>query len=168
MYGSVMRIMISKDQQFIFRVAGIFLRDQSILLHRAEHDSVWALPGGGCDFFEDTKSTLIREALEELNANVEVTSLAFAVENFFEMNSIKAHEVGFYYFSRFVGDSERFYKVDDFEGVEDKMEGVAKQRLFFKWIPFEDLSEYNIKPNFLKENLHRLEQNTVHVINRDQ
>jgi 8-oxo-dGTP pyrophosphatase MutT (NUDIX family) len=163
-----MKIMVSKDQQFIFRVAGIFLRDNAVLLHRAEQDDVWALPGSGCDFFEDTKSTLIREASEELNADIEVTTLAFAVENFFERNRIKAHEVGFYYFCRFFGDSERFYKIDNFEGVEDKVEGFSKQRLFFKWIPFEQLLEYNIKPNFLKEHLHKLKQNSVHIINRDQ
>lgn len=162
-----MRIMISKDQQFIFRVAGIFLRNQSVLLHRAEHDDVWALPGGGCDFFEDTKSTLVREALEELNADITVNSLAFTVENFFEINSIKAHEVGFYYLSEFVGNSKHFYEVDDFEGVEDKMEGTSKQCLFFKWIPFDSLAEYKIKPNFLIKKLRKLEPNTEHVINRD-
>jgi ADP-ribose pyrophosphatase YjhB (NUDIX family) len=139
-----MRIMISEDKQFIFRVAGIFLRDQSVLLHRAEDDVVWALPGGGCDFHEDTKSTLVREMLEELNAEVEVISLAFTVENFFEVNSIKAHEIGFYYLARFLGQSEKFYKCDTFEGIEDRMEGVKKHRLYFKWIPFKSLSEYDI------------------------
>lgn len=156
-----MRINISERQQFILRVAGIFARNNSILLHRAENDDIWALPGGACEFHEDTESALAREIKEELGATIEAKHLAFAVENFFEWNDRMAHEVGFYHVA------DEFYETDEFEGVEDKMEGVERHRLFFKWIPIQSLSKYKIKPEFLKSKLESLSQQTLHIINRD-
>jgi ADP-ribose pyrophosphatase YjhB (NUDIX family) len=163
-----MRINISKNQQFILRSAGIFFRDNSVLLHRAEGDDIWALPGGACEFHEDTREALIRESLEELNASIKVKSLGFTVENFFDWNGQKAHEIGFYYYAEFKGDSARFYEMDEFVGIEEKMEGVARHRLYFKWVPLPMLSEVKIKPEFLKEKLIDSEQAPLHVINRDR
>jgi ADP-ribose pyrophosphatase YjhB (NUDIX family) len=162
-----MRINISDREQFILRVAGLFMRQDSILLHRAENDDFWALPGGACEFLEDTKSALEREAKEELSAAIQVNSLAFTVENFFEYNNRKVHEVGFYYRADFRGESLRFYDVDEFEGIEDKMEDAQKHRLYFKWIPVHSLSNFPIKPEFLKDRIQNLEQISAHIVHRD-
>lgn len=162
-----MRINVSEKEKFVLRVAGIFMRDNSVLLHRAEHEDIWALPGGGCEFFEDTKSALIREAEEELNATIEVQSLAFTVENFFEWYGAKAHEIGFYYLAKFTGESTRFYNQNEFTGIEQKMEGFEKFRLFFRWFPIEHLQDHNIKPDFLKVRLQSISTDISHIIHRD-
>jgi hypothetical protein len=56
-----MRIDVTPTDKLVIRTAGIFVRNQQVLLHRAEHEDIWALPGGGCEFFEDTKEALTRE-----------------------------------------------------------------------------------------------------------
>lgn len=161
-----MRIKVSEKQKFVLRVAGIFLKDDHVLLHRAEHEDIWALPGGGCDFFEDTKTALIREAAEELSAQIDVTSLAFVVENFFEWSGDKAHEIGLYYLAEFKGPSVQFYEKDEFTGIEDKMEGLNKFRLLFKWFPFDSLNDLNLKPDFLKEKLPIIKKEISHIVQR--
>lgn len=163
-----MRIKVSENQKFVLRVAGIFLRDNRVLLHRAEHEDIWALPGGGCDFFEDTKAALIREADEELSAQIDVISLAFVVEIFFEWSGDKAHEIGLYYLAEFKGPSVQFYEEDEFTGIEDKMEGMNKFRLLFKWFDFNSLTELNLKPNFLKEKIPTLKKEISHVVQRNE
>ncbi len=104
-----MRIDVAPKDKFVLRTAGIFLRDESVLLHRAEHEDIWALPGGGCEFFEDTKEALVREMNEELNASIQVNQLAFSVENFFQWNGKRAHEIGFYYLTEFIEAASHFY-----------------------------------------------------------
>lgn len=162
-----MRIDISSTEKFVLRTAGIFLRDDFVLLHRAEHEDIWALPGGACDFFEDTKTALIRELNEELGASIQVNSLTFSVENFFEWNGKKAHEIGFYYSAEFTGSAVRFYEQNEFVGIEEKMEGFDKFHLFFKWFPLSSLSKENIKPDFLKTRLSKLRREAVHIVHRD-
>ncbi len=161
------RIKISEKQKFVLRVAGIFLRDGHVLLHRAEHEDIWALPGGGCDFSEDTKAALIREAEEELSAAIEVKSLAFVVENFFEWSGDEAHEIGFYYLAEFKGSSLQFYDKSEFTGVETKMEGFDKFRLFFKWFPVDSLGSLNLKPDFLKTEIPTVGESVRHIVQRN-
>lgn len=162
-----MRIKVSEKEKFILRVAGIFLHENSVLLHRAEGDDIWALPGGGCEYFEDTQSALIREMQEELDADVQVGALAFSVENFFLWNGDKAHEIGFYYHANFTEKNLQFYKQDEFLGVEKHFEGFDSLRLYFKWFPLDQLDSKNVKPNFLKERLKSMQENPMHILNRD-
>jgi len=162
-----MRIKISENQKFALRVAGIFMRGNSVLLHRADFEDLWALPGGGCDYFEETQAALKREMLEELNANIDVQSLAFTVENFFNYSQSNYHEIGFYYFTKFVGDSVPLYEADEFTGIEEKLEGRSEFRLLFKWVPVDEINSYNLKPSFLKTKLLNLKQTTTHIVHRD-
>jgi len=75
-----MRIDVAPGERFVLRTAGIFLKNDRVLLHRAEHEDVWALPGGGCEFSEDTQAALVREVEEELGATIRVKSLAFTIK----------------------------------------------------------------------------------------
>lgn len=162
-----MRIKISENQKFALRVAGVFMRGNSVLLHRADFEDLWALPGGGCNYFEETQAALKREMLEELNANIEVQSLAFTVENFFNYSQSNYHEIGFYYFAKFIGESEHFNEVDEFTGVEEQLEGRSNFKLLFKWVPVDQVGKYNLKPSFLKDRLMSVTQQTSHVVHRD-
>ena len=89
--------------RFNYRVAGVALHEGAVLLHRAGHETFWTLPGGRCELLERSSDALRREMIEELGAEVEVDRLLWVVENFFEYNAMKGHEIGFYFLMRFIG-----------------------------------------------------------------
>lgn len=162
-----MKIKISEKEKFILRVAGIFIRENSVLLHRADFEDLWALPGGGCEYFEVTEEALKREMLEELTAEIEIQSLAFTVENFFHYSQSKIHEIGFYYFAQFAGKSLHFNNVQEFIGIEKILSNQTQYQLHFKWVPLDQLAKYNLKPSFLREKLMNLKSQTTHIVHRD-
>lgn len=50
-----MRIAVPDKGKFILRVAGVFIHEDKVHFHRADHEDIWALPGGGCEFFNKQK-----------------------------------------------------------------------------------------------------------------
>ena len=65
------------------RVAGLFLKDDSILLVRHEKNgkSYWLLPGGGVEFGETLEEALIREFKEEVGLTIEVGNLVLVQDS---------------------------------------------------------------------------------------
>ena len=61
--------------RFNYRVVGIAINDGRVLLHRAETDDFWALPGGRAELMEPASVTLQREMQEELGIEVQVLRL---------------------------------------------------------------------------------------------
>ncbi len=161
-----MRIKVAEGKKFVLRVAGIFLHDGKVLLHRAEHEDIWALPGGGCEFLEGSAAALVRELNEELGATITVDALAFTAENFFKWGEDQVHEVGLYYYSRFWGESRTFYERPNFDGIEKNMEGFSDFHLHFKWFNISDIPTINIKPEFLKLKIQADSAQFSHVVNR--
>lgn len=70
------------NKRFNFRIAGVSIHNNKILLHRTEKDSFWTLPGGRNEFNEFSKDTLLREMKEEIGENVEIERLLW-VRNFY-------------------------------------------------------------------------------------
>ena len=62
------------DIRFNYRVVGIVFNKTHVLLHRAEEDNFWALPGGRVELLEPSKDALKREMQEELGVEVRVES----------------------------------------------------------------------------------------------
>ena len=77
--------MISFDfgsHEFQVRAAAIFIWRGSVLLHRLENDSFWALPGGRVEPGENAAETVVREMQEELEEDVVCGPLTYVVETF--------------------------------------------------------------------------------------
>ena len=72
------------SHRFHARAAAIFIWQDSVLLHRLEEDSYWALPGGRVEPGEAATKTVVRELREELGEDVVCGPLNYLVENFFE------------------------------------------------------------------------------------
>lgn len=53
--------------KFNFRVAGVAIHNNKILIHMYEGFDFWALPGGRAELQETTIETIKREMKEELN-----------------------------------------------------------------------------------------------------
>jgi ADP-ribose pyrophosphatase YjhB (NUDIX family) len=61
--------MTRNNARFGMRVAGVAIHERHVLLHRAEHDDFWALPGGRVEMLEPADVSLKREMKEEMDAN---------------------------------------------------------------------------------------------------
>ncbi|TWT16033.1 NUDIX hydrolase [Planomicrobium sp. CPCC 101079] len=145
-----------EDTVFNYRVAGIWIEKDHVLLHKQANDSHWALPGGRARVLEDSKSCLMREMAEELDVEVEVTQLLWAVENFFTYAGKKFHEIGFYYLVH-GEENPAIYQSGSFFGPEG-------ERLVYQWIPLSEISEVALYPEFLRDALTTLPKVTQHLI----
>ncbi|RDW16757.1 NUDIX hydrolase [Oceanobacillus chungangensis] len=143
---------------FNYRVAGIWTQNGQVLIHKDVNDTNWSLPGGRVALGEDSQVALIREFQEELTMEIEVGQLCWIVENFFDYKGDAFHEISFYY-EVSTSDSS-LLQSEAFHGPEG-------ERLLYKWVPIEKLSEYELLPSFLKSGLKALPGRTVHIINRD-
>jgi len=147
--------------RFNYRVVGIAFDGGRVLLHRAERDDFWALPGGRGELLEPAEETLMREMQEELGVEVSVERLVWVVENFFRYEEHDYHELAFYFLAVLPVDCYVVKKAEPFV-VEDQ--GV---RFIFQWYGLDELAELELYPTFLKEGLLSLPPTTQHVVHRD-
>jgi 8-oxo-dGTP pyrophosphatase MutT (NUDIX family) len=138
---------------FNFRVAGVAVCKDKILLHKTPTDNFWSLPGGRADLFEFTRETLLREMMEETGMQVDVTDLMWVVENFFSYNGNRYHEVGFYYKMRITSLKD----LRDFQAVEEG------SQLLFKWHEIASLHEIPIYPAFITADMILNTTHTRHI-----
>lgn len=158
---------LKENQKLIYRVACIFVHNGSVLLHRAEMDDFYTLPGGSVEFSESSLEAIDREIKEELGATVKIERLAWVVENFFEYWEKECHEIGLYYLTQFTGESKKFYDLNQFDGIEADFIKDKQFKLHFEWIDYENLKNFEIKPTFLKTALLDIPSATQVRINRN-
>ncbi|MBD3922948.1 NUDIX hydrolase [Paenibacillus sp. PR3] len=141
------------NNKFNFRVAGIVIHNDRILLHTILKDDFWNPPGGRVEFNESTDQTIVRELREELDIEVQVKELLFVNEDFFEYDGKQYHEIGFYYLISVPDEHEILKQEDVFNGIEDD------GRLIFKWFSIDQLNEIVVYPEQLKTKLLDLKVN---------
>ncbi|ANC79117.1 hypothetical protein ABE65_020830 [Fictibacillus phosphorivorans] len=134
-----------EHQVFNYRVAAVMIKEGRVLMHRAKAETNWSLPGGRVKLGEDAKSSLKREMKEELDLNVTVDGFLWTVENFFTYAEKEIHEVGLY----FKITAENPLPLHDGE----EFTVLEADRLVFKWVSLEDLNEYVLHPQVVKEKL---------------
>lgn len=149
------------DIRFTFRVVGVAIHEGRVLLHQAEGDDFWALPGGRAELLEPAPETLRREMVEELNAEVEVDRLLWVVENFFLHQGLRHHELGMYFLMHFAPSSPVLRHQGPFDGYE------GHTRLFCQWFPVADLAQMRVYPSFLRQELRNPPATTQHVVHTD-
>jgi 8-oxo-dGTP pyrophosphatase MutT (NUDIX family) len=146
---------------FNYRVAGIAVRDGAVLLHRAEHEAFWVLPGGRCEMGEDGAAALRREMVEETGAEPQVGPLTWVVENFFEYEGCSSHELGLYFSMAFPEGSSIYERGTTF----DTMDGDVN--LTYRWIPLSELGSIAVKPSFIAARLVALSDIVEHIVHLD-
>jgi ADP-ribose pyrophosphatase YjhB (NUDIX family) len=159
-----MRRMITFDEEnirFTNRIVGIAYDGDRVLLHRAETDDFWAMPGGRAELLETAAETLRREMREEMNEDVTVERLVWIAENFFEYGPRSFHEIGFYFLMHLPPDSPLRQKTEPFYGQEGDL------KIIFEWVPVATLEQVYLFPTFLRTGLKNLPTSTVHIVHRD-
>jgi len=143
--------------KFNYRVAGILIRGEKILITKYEHGAYWYLPGGRADLLEDSKTSLKREFKEELDCEIDVQQLHYFIEHFFTYKNTKYHEICL------------MYKVELTAGEipdEDFVREEFGSQFFFKWVTMDELADHDIKPLFIKKGI-ALKNEIQHVTQYD-
>lgn len=129
--------------KFNFRVAGLFMDDDKILLQKCDKDSYYSLAGGRVQFFEDTKEALIREIKEELGITLKNEDLFLIdiVENFFIHDDKKVHEMLY------------IYKISNIKELANKkdLRILDKDDAICNWFTKKEIQNINIMPKIVKD-----------------
>jgi ADP-ribose pyrophosphatase YjhB (NUDIX family) len=133
--------------RFHFRVVGVWLKDDHVLLQGDAREDFWALPGGRVEIMERAEDALHRELREELALDsVAVERLLWITQNFFSYPEWGGdqHELGLYFLiapspadaDRY-GDLTRAYHCAEPDST-----------LTFRWFSVAELTNV-IRPSFL-------------------
>ena len=137
--------------KFNFRVAGIFVNNDKILLQKNEKDNYWSLIGGRVNYFENTKEAFIREVKEETGILLKIDELELidVVENFFKYDNTKFHEILFIYK---ILNNKQFQNKNHFKTLD-------KNSSINHWVNISELNKYEIMPNLVKDIIQNKEVN---------
>ena len=148
-----------EDYKLTIRAAGVIIHNNKILAHRNLNKDHYCIPGGRVEIGENSEETVKREIQEELGKQIEITGYVATIENFFEMNESKYHEIYFLHEIEFTNEEDKKinYTMHNEEG---------KEYLQYEWLDLDRIEEYNILPKCLKQVL-KSKNFPVHVINDD-
>lgn len=148
-----------EDYKLNIRAGGVIIHNNKILTHRNINKDHYCLPGGRIEIGESSEQTIKREIYEELGKEIEITGYLATIENFFEVENKKYHEIYFLYRIEFIKNEDKKidYTMHNIEG---------KEYLQYEWLDLDKIEEYNILPGCLKEVL-KSRNFPTHVINDD-
>ena len=136
----------TEDYNFKFRVSGLIIKNNKLLLVDMDDSGFLCLPGGYVELGETTEIAVKRELLEEVGKNFDISKYLGVVENYFiNKYSKKIHEISFYYLMTPVENinTNNFTIIENDKGHKIKLE--------FKWINLKEINNYDIRPSFLKQ-----------------
>jgi ADP-ribose pyrophosphatase YjhB (NUDIX family) len=136
------------------RAGIIIIKDGKVLLHRNAEKEHYCLPGGGVQFLENSEEAIKREIKEETGLDIKIDKYVSTIENIFEKQGIKFHEIYFVYKGSFTEDVDTSKVIENIEGKPIK----------YYFIDIDRLNEYKIMPVVIPD---IIKNNTSHVINRE-
>ena len=140
----------NKDGIFLFRIVGLLMKNNKILVQRGVHDDAYALPGGHVEMFERSEDTLIREFKEEMNVEIIVERLLWIQEHMSEWNGRQHHSLCFYYLID-INDSQDL----PLDGIFYSQKGNDSE-IEFSWVDIDKVKDMNFYPIFIREKLSNL------------
>ncbi len=148
-----------EDYKLNIRAAAVIIHNNKILVHKDVRKDHCTLPGGRIAIGESSEETVIREIKEEIGKETEIIGYIGTVENFFEMDKKKYHEILFINKVEFIDEKDKKidYTIHNIEG---------KEYLEYEWLDINKIEEYNIVPKCLKDIL-KSQDFPIHIINHD-
>lgn len=141
------------------RIVAVLVKDGKILVQRDAGGNEYALPGGHVKIGETLEDGLIRETQEEMGVKIECKRMLWSEECFWEWNGKQAHNIAFYYLVELC---ENLDVPEDGEFVSHK----DNCNVVIGWMPIEKLQDITIYPEFLKEEIYRLNEPMKHFVSR--
>lgn len=158
-------ILFHKDDYiFSYRVSGILLRDNKILLQKPVNDTGYAIPGGHVEFGETNAQTLEREFKEEISADIRVGDLKWVAEIFFPWGDKPCHQICLYY-DVALKDETQIPLGEVFVG-DEHIEG-RNFRIEFHWKPIESLGQLEVYPTNISDLMIRYNEGVQHFVYRE-
>ena len=147
------------NSTFTYRVAAVIIDQNRVLLHHAEQENCWSLPGGQVDFWEPAAQALRRVLREEMGAEVAIDRLLWVVENFSTHQGGRRHELGLYFLVHLPLTAGQLRDASVFEGQHPAL------TLIFRWFSIESssLEALTLNPEFLRDSLLSLPDQVVHI-----
>ena len=136
------------------RAGVMIIKDGKVLLHKNDNKENYCLPGGGVKFLESSDETVIREVKEETGMDIKIDEFVSTIENIFEQNGIKFHEIYFIYKASPVGDIDTSKVINNLEG----------KPLKYGFVDIDKIDDYYILPVVSKD---LIKNKKEHIINRE-
>ena len=133
----------TEDYVFSYRVAGILIHNERILLQKPINDDGYSFPGGHVAFGETSDVTLQREFKEEIGADIKIDRLVMIGENFFPWGDKPCQQICLYYLISLCDKTQI-----PLDGTFRAYDELCNQRvdLDFCWIPLSQLNGIKLYP----------------------
>ncbi|WP_144511879.1 NUDIX hydrolase [Bacillus sp. FJAT-22090] len=147
------------EGRFNYRVAGLLVHNDKVLIMKDENQSYFYVPGGRVMLNETSEDAVKREIREELSTEVNVKRMLWVNENFFVEDTLteKFHEICFFYLLG-LKDENILTKGNEFTIIEE-----GKIHTYY-WKCFDELKSINLFPLFLKERITELPLSVEHIV----
>ncbi len=149
-----------KGIKFKFRVNGILIRNNKVLIVEMNKTGFTCCPGGHVMLGEDTKMAVEREFKEETGIDASVENLFAIVENFFQGKEMDFHELSFFYLLK--ADEIEEKKQKDFSLVENDRDKIVN--MDYRWISLDEIGKYNFQPSIIRDKLEDRNFEIEHII----
>ena len=144
---------------FNYRVACIIKKNNKILVQSNSKANYLSLPGGRCEFGENSINAIKREIMEEMGYETSLVKEIGIIENFFtsSFNKKRYHEILFLYELKF--NNKEVYNMDTISTIEENKKECVK----YNWIEIENLKPETFKPYVAIKIINS--DNFTHIIN---
>lgn len=146
------------EGRFNYRVAGLLVQDNKLLIMQDKDQPYYYVPGGRIKMNEKSEDAVKREIQEELGVEVNVNRMLWVNENFFKEETLdeQFHEVCFFYLLE-LKDSEAF------KGEEFVVDEEGKIHTYY-WKSVDEIKYINLYPQFLREKIVDLPLHIKHIV----
>jgi len=150
---------------FSYRVAGILIKNEKILLQKPKNEDGYSIPGGHVIFGETTAETLIREFKEEIKADIEIKKLIMVGENFFPWGNKLCQQISMYYTVSLC--NEQQIPLDGTFEATDEL-GNRRIDLDLSWIPLSEIHNLTVYPTNVKDDLITLPEHIKYFVYKEE
>lgn len=157
-------VLKTENGRFNFRVCGIMLNGEKLLVMRDENAPYYYLPGGRVNLHETVENAILRELSEELDIQAEIIRPLWVNQAFFveEVSKDRFHEICFYFLID-ISKSDLLKRGEKFTRSE------GKHTLNFEWLHVNELKDKYLYPEFIKDEIFNLpEYLTLTIENRNK